>query len=372
MTTNEALTSNNLVDAAVDWLGQRVPQDWVVALSTRSPAASDLNRADAAIDIRSPGMSATLAVEARTKFGPRDVDRLLPGVGRVLRDLSPYIPILVVAPWLSTRTQERLAEENLNYIDLTGNARLRLDNPPMFIETQGARRDPNPAARGATRLRGPKAARLIRLLLDVRPPYTVTALAQAARLNPGYVSRLLETMNQEALIERSARGEVLWVDIQRLIRRWAEVYSVFETNRTETFLASRGPAAALEDLGTTQLSGRRAVTGSFVAASIAPVAAPSLLAIYTDDVPSVVEALDLLPTDRGANVAMLTPFDPVVWERNQPLRDGVNSVAVTQAVVDCLTGNGRMPAEGEALMEWMVDNESKWRADSLPSGALEA
>jgi hypothetical protein len=44
---------------------------------------------------------------------------------------------------------------------------------------------------------------------------------------------------------------------------------------------------------------------------------------------------------------------------------GVTYVAPSQVVVDCLTGTGRMPAEGEALMSWMTENESSWRYASL-------
>lgn len=40
--------------------------------------------------------------------------------------------------------------------------------------------------------------------------------------------------------------------------------------------------------------------------------------------------------------------------------EGVNSVSVAQLATDCLTG--RMPAEGEALMEWMAADEDRWRA----------
>jgi hypothetical protein len=29
------------------------------------------------------------------------------------------------------------------------------------------------------------------------------------------------------------------------------------------------------------------------------------------------------------------------------------------------TAMGRMPAEGEALMEWMADDEDRWRASSF-------
>ncbi len=40
-------------------------------------------------------------------------------------------------------------------------------------------------------------------------------------------------------------------------------------------------------------------------------------------------------------------------------------VAPSQTAVDCLTGNGRMPSEGEAVIEWMANNEAKWRKASL-------
>ena len=54
----------------------------------------------------------------------------------------------------------------------------------------------------------------------------------------------------------------------------------------------------------------------------------------------------------------------MVWDRTHD-QEGVRYVAVSQEAVDCLTGTGRMPAEGEALIAWMVDNEQTWRANSL-------
>lgn len=79
---------------------------------------------------------------------------------------------------------------------------------------------------------------------------------------------------------------------------------------------------------------------------------------------ATVEALDLLPADEGANVVLMQPFDPVVWERTTIDR-GVAYVAPTQIVADCLTGIGRMPAEGEAVLAWMTEDESRWRLESL-------
>ena len=50
---------------------------------------------------------------------------------------------------------------------------------------------------------------------------------------------------------------------------------------------------------------------------------------------------------------------------------GIRYVSPSQVVVDCLTGNGRMPSEGEALLNWMLANEQEWRPNSL-ANAVEA
>lgn len=361
---NIELSENEMAQAAVAWLRDRLPESWEVGPTARAERKVGDAKADAAVDLRAPnGVYTTMVVEVKRSLGPRDVDRLFTGIGKTLRTLAGNIPILLVAPWISQRTQEMLAAEGMNYLDLTGNALVRLDNPTVYIETQGASKDPAPSPRGKARVQGPKAGRLIRLLVDVRPPYGVRELAASADLANSYVSRVLDTLDDEALIERFGRGRVKSVDGQRLIQRWVETYDVFRSNKAQRYLAPAGASSALDQLRT--VGTRSAVTGSFAAGRIAPVAAPALLAVYVDDPRAVVDALRLIPADQGANVALLNPFDPVVWERAS-LVDGLTYVAPSQAAADCLTGNGRMPAEGEALLQWMTENESLWRLDKLP------
>lgn len=358
-----AIRENDVVEGAVAWLRGRLPEAWTVDVRKREEASRP-DRVDASIEIRGNGIHNAFAVEARRTLGPREVEHLFGSVGQKLRALSPHIPILVVAPWLSGRTRELLAKEGVNYIDLTGNALVRLDNPALFIQTEGAARDPSPAPRAKARLRGPKAARLIRTLVDVRPPYGVRELADAAELAPGYVSRLLDALDEEALIERSKRGRVQAVDIAGVLRRWAENYDVFSSNDAVTFLSPRGAAQTLPLLAELPETERSAVTGSFAAVRFAPVAGPALLCVYCENVNAFAGALNLIPTDEGPNVVLLRPFDAVVWQRTAQ-QDGIRYVAPSQAAVDCLTGNGRMPAEGEALLEWLLANEPLWRGDSL-------
>jgi IclR helix-turn-helix domain len=368
MIKNIPFEETDLFGRAVSWLKAALPTGW--AVEPRIEPANSPNpgkRLDGAIDVRSSNsVIGTFAVEVQRSFGPRDIDRLLAGFARVLRSLSYNIPILVVAPWLSPRTRELLAERGMSFIDLTGNAQVRLDNPALYISSQGASRDPAPLTRGRARVRGPKAGRVVRLLADVRPPYGVREIASRTGVAIGYVSRLLDTLDVEALVERSKRGTVEVVDVPGVLRRFAESYDVFKTNSAKTFLAPAGAQRALEDLAEAGRTRRLAVTGSFAAVRLAPVAAPALLLAYTDDVETLASEFDWLPADEGSNVIMLRPYDPVVWDRTTG--DGLLYTAPSQIALDCLTGNGRMPAEGEALLEWMTEDESRWRLPSI--GAL--
>jgi hypothetical protein len=367
MIANSIDEETKLIDAAVALLSDWLPPGWTAERAERQivgPNSQAPGRVDAVVDLRGSNANATFAVEAKRSFAPRDVERLLPGLSRTLRRLAGNVPLLVVAPWLSARTQELLREEGINYIDLTGNAWVRLDFPAVFIRTTGATRNPEPQVREVARVRGPKAGRLVRTLVDVRPPYGVRELAEATELAPGYVSRLLDALDRDALVDRSRKGEVVAIDFPGLLRRWTESYDVLKNNETRRFIAPEGAGKSLERLRDVGANGANAVPGPFADVRWAPVAAPALLLLYVEDMPRVIDPLNLLPADEGSNVVLLRPFDQVVWDRvNRD--DGITYVAPSQVTADCLTGTGRMPSEGEALIAWMTENEDRWRVPSL-------
>ncbi len=368
MSENMPREGTDLIDRAVIWLNQALPQSWTVERSKTSfsgAPGTEPQRLDAAIDLTTPGsVRTTLAVEAKSTFTPRDAQHVLSGLSSALRTLAHGAAILVVADWLSPRTQQLLAEQDINFLDLTGNALIRMDSPSLYIRTQGATRNPEPPPRGRARVRGPKAARVVRLLVDVRPPCGVREIATAAGVALSYTSRLLDSLDREALLDRSQRGQVEAVDVAGLLRRWAESYDVFKANNAATFVAPNGVTSVLQRLARDSAMGRVAITGSFAATRLAPVAAPALLMAYCDDVSSLATALDLLPADEGSNVALLRPYDSFIWDRTVRA-DSLQYVAPSQTVVDCLSGTGRMPSEGEALLEWMLEDESRWRLASL-------
>ncbi len=353
---NTANIDNSLVAAVIEAFAAKLPRGWQTA--TGAPAKRDrtaVGEVDAIVTVRRPGTPAgRLFVEAKTRLEPKDVDYL----AATLRPTADRA-ILVVAPFISPRTQERLKANGFAYADLTGNVRVSLAQPALYIETTGAIENPEPKRRDRKSLKGPKAGRLVRALCDFRSPIGLRELAKRAGVDAGYASRVVDFLSREALVTRTTRGPVTSVDWPALLRRWSQEYSPFQTPRAAMYLAPRGIAAVIEKLKRTSV--RFAVSGSWAAAQVAPVAPPRLLLVYVDKPPAIAGELDVRPTEAGANFALATPFDPVVYERTSN-KNGVTIAALSQVVSDLLTSPGRGPNEGEALIEWMRGHEHGWRA----------
>jgi len=353
---NIIYSGNAILSGVVSMLATKLPAGWQskpARVSKRDTA--ECGSVDMVLKIRRPGMPAGLVlVAARARLEPRGVDYL----AAVLR-CTQKRPVLIAAPFISPRTQERLRACGFAYADLTGNVWLSLSEPGLFIETMGADENPEPDRRGRKSLKGPKAGRIVRALCDFRPPIRLRELARRSGVDPGYTSRVVDYLNREALITRSRRGPVVSVDWPALLKRWSQEYSPFQRKRVMMCLAPRGVAAAIERLKILTL--RFAVSGSWAAVQLAPVAPTRLLLVYADQPMALVEGMDLRPTEAGANVAVAVPFDPVVYERTSR-KDGINVVAPSQIVADLLTSPGRGPNEADALIAWMGEHEELWRA----------
>ena len=82
--------------------------------------------------------------------------------------------------------------------------------------------------------------------------------------------------------------------------------------------------------------------------------------LYVDNLGSAAAALKIRPTETGANVMLLAPFDNVVFERIWK-DGGLTLVAASQVAVDLLTSPGRAPSEAEAILERLAEPDVKTR-----------
>jgi hypothetical protein len=327
---------------------------------------------DAMLQIKSQdGVYVQMLVEAKQRVTPKDVVSVLRPKAQLVRHVSHYTRLLVISPWISPMTQDALRDNGIDYLDLTGNISLRVPRPAIVIRTHGAERAPasHRVPSSKPTLTGPKAGRLVRLLADVVPPYRATELAHHAKLSVPYVSRLLDTLEDQLLIHREGKV-VVSVDWPQLLRARASQTDLLRTTDVTGLLAPNGIGYVMEQLKSLPeaYKSELLVTGSYAARAVAPLAVGGQLMLYVRESPENVERaaadLGLLPVPEGADVLLLRANDLSVWQR--PIwHDGLWHVGPSQLVLDCLSGPGRMPAEGKKVLNFLTAHDQSWRKPDL-------
>jgi hypothetical protein len=350
---NMRLASNILVRQGVQELQGRLPPGWHL-----SDVQIEDSRGFAMAALHAPsGQAGRIAFETRARLAPKDVVGLVEYVHA--RAMQVQAVLIVVAPYLSESTKTRLRQRGVGYLDLTGNARIIVPEPGLFIETHGATEDPDPDLenRFARSLRGPKAGRVVRVLIDRKHPPGVRELATLTGLDAGYVSRVLAFLDKEALITRVGHGRIQSVDWPSLLRHWARDAPLESRGNIQSYLEPRGISSFVKRLAAVK---QHVVTGSLAANVFAPVAPPRLATVWIPNVPEAATRLGLRRVETGANVLLIEPGDTSVFvgATNQ---EGFCCAAPSQVAADLLTSPGRGPAEGEELINWMQAHEEEWR-----------
>ncbi len=366
---NNIFYETGLLDKTFAALSSHLPPEWSLReLSRETSLGFGAEIFDAAFALDDPqGVSAIIIAEV--KLSPLEARQVSFLMDIWQRRLIPQcqehwgpdnnLAFIVVTPFLGRSARERLSEAGISYADATGNIRFALHKPAVFIETQGAPRNPWRENVPLRSLRGNKTGRVVRGFLDYQPPFGIRELASLTGCAPASTSRVADLLDREALIRREApRGPISFVEWERLLRRWTDDYDFHNANRMVPCLDPRGLNRFIERLRNADFP--YAVTGSFAAVRYAPIAEPRLATVYARNPEYAMQQLGLRPADTGANVLIGEPFDPVVFERTES-DEGITYARVTQVVADLMTGPGRGPAESESLIEWMRNKEPAWR-----------
>ncbi|MGH3599274.1 MAG: hypothetical protein ACRDQH_03175, partial [Pseudonocardiaceae bacterium] len=313
---------------ALALLEERLPPGWKIA-ATEDLIVNGL-RIDALARLSgSDGAQALLVMEAKRSLTVRDLpavaDQLRAHVARLAEPEIPTVPV-VVGRYLAPSVQTWLEDQGVSYMDATGNLRILVQQPALYLRNTGADRDPwRGPGRPRGTLQGPPAARVVRALVDFVPPITVPELVRRSGTSTGATYRVVEFLEQEGLIERVPRGPITAVKWRHLLERWSEDYSFQRSNAVGSYLQPRGIPALLDSLRASE-GLRYALTGSLAAQRLAPWAPPRLAMLYVDDPAIVAERLGLRVVDVGANVLVAVGDYDVVFDRTVAA-DGVNFVS---------------------------------------------
>ena len=220
-------------------LAERIPDNW--SLRAGRSAALGRYRVDLRAEIASPtGENAVLAVEIKRTLEPRDVFQAVERISMITAGPQCRAPWpLWRPPTSSPRLRILLRVRGVGYVDTTGNVRIEVSVPGLFVSTDGADRDPWPKDHKLRSVRGRGAARAMRAIVDTRAPYGVRELAQSTGALAPTLSRVLDLLEREAIVTR-VRGAASTVDWQAAIRQWAEDYDQTDCNAPTTVLEPRG------------------------------------------------------------------------------------------------------------------------------------
>jgi hypothetical protein len=363
---NSDISETKMLKIAKEELERRLPPGWLLRLKEQVRLLPSKYYADGILEIKtSDGTSATVLIEAKQRYlEARDVPRQVrvwrkASIDQGLSLTNEEANILVVTPYLGQSARDELAREGISFVDLTGNIRFVLRKPTVFVEAQGSNKNPLRENVPLKSLKGRRAGRVVRGLLDYQPAFGIRRLSSEIQASAASISRVVDLLEREAIINRdSPRGQILSVNWEQLLRRWIRDYNFMEANKMRTYLEPRGIPEALSKL--TKVNLKYAITGSFAAARYAPITQSRLLIVYADYPEVAEERLQLRNAETGGNILLGRPFDPVVFERTET-SNRLTYARVSQVAADLLTGTGRSPSEGEALIAWMKENEEKWR-----------
>ena len=365
-------TEAELVLSALLAIRSVLPSTWMIELGAPTILADSgrEHRPDGQFVITAPdGSKATVLLECKAVVVPRDVDgmaRQLKLYARAAEERGVKIGGLMLAsPFVSPTTRAQAEHHLMGWFDLTGNLRLRVDQPALFVDRTGAERSGfrDPADRLLKSLRGPAAAKVVLELCETSVPVGVRDLAGRAEVGAATSARVLELLDREAVITRGDDGAVTAVRKRALVDRWVQDYKVMASNEVITTLDPRGLSHALAMLR--DEDSRVALTGSAAARAYLPPGLTAVsplvsLSLYAEDPIGLMDRLGLRSVERGMNVLVMRPYDDVVHARSRRI-DGLNYAAPAQVVADLLTGPGRSTEEAEQLMTVLETGEAGWK-----------
>ncbi|MBQ2886832.1 MAG: hypothetical protein IJE43_24225 [Alphaproteobacteria bacterium] len=263
-----------------------------------------------------------------------------------------------MAPYISEASAESIYENNLSYIDLSGNCYIL--SKRIVIHFQGnenkyveKREKKNYLSKASS-----AASAIIRTMLsDIDCPWQVITLSQKSKKAIGTVSNVKSFLRDRDWINDTSRGEFKLQNIKELLYAWAKDYHK-KDSRTFEYYSLDSIAELEQKISDWSLKhDNSALLGGFSAAArYAPTVRYKKIEVYVEQQAfnEFLLDMDLQPVSSGGNVVITIPHDetPCMFHRE------INGTLVTspaQTVLDLLGNAGR----GEEAAEAVIAKEFK-------------
>lgn len=311
---------------------------------------------------------ARFAIEVKRSFEVRDLSQMVRHLEEARNKIEKSLEPMIVARYISKSAQDWLRANQVSYADATGNFMLTSPSTSTFLMSDsGAKSDPwRGPGRPRNTLKGDSAAQVVRAILESEPPFSIPQMMTLAKTSSGVTYRVIDYLERENLlsvekkmIDDKTKRIVTNVDWQKILIAWSNDYSYQKNNSVQNYIEPRGIEEVLRKLKKIDPD-EYAITGSVAANRLAAYAPSKQINLYARYPSELAKALTLHPVQSGANVQIASTSLDVVFERTTK-SDGLSYASPCQVAVDILSGSGRNPAEGEALIDWMIENKQDWQ-----------
>lgn len=256
-----------------------------------------------------------------------------------------YIPI-IGASWLSPQSRSLCENAGMGWVDLAGNCRIAFDG--IYIEREIAGQ-PKSEARNFRAVFSPKATQVLRTLLrDPGRTWKVADLAKASGVSLGHASNVGAALRDRQWAATENGGLRLTAP-DELLDAWRDNYQPVPGKRSSWYSILHG--RQMDEALRKALSGSdRAMLGGLSAAHwLAPYVRGNTTMLYADPavMPHLVDGLKLKPVKSGANVEIIEPDDPMIFQECTEI-DGsppVSSPILTYLDLSCLKDRGQEAAD---------------------------
>jgi hypothetical protein len=304
---------------------------------------------DLAMKFRLGDQERLLVVEVSSLGQPRQIRAAVTRLSELRREIPAAYPV-AAAVYISPQSARILKDNNLGYVDLSGNCYLAFDQ--VLIEKEG-KRNVRPSTRPLRSLFAPRATRVVRVLLtEPARAWRLEELAKAAEVSLGHSHNVVKRLEDLRWVERDEAQRIHLGKPADLLQAWCESYTVRVNEIASYFVPERVSRKLMTEVGRAAgADGRRyAFTLGAGLSLVAPQTRLTGLHCYLDGDPAqLAAALGLRPTaESDGGLHILTPYDPGVFYGVLE-KAGLKVVSVPQLYADLVHYDRRGAEQAEHL-----------------------
>lgn len=255
-----------------------------------------------------------LAVDVASLGQPRQIRAAVTKLSEIRRATPSVYPV-AASVYIGPQSARILKDNNLGYLDLSGNCYLAFEH--VLIEKEG-KRNVRPSTRPLRSLFAPRATRVVRVLLaEPSRAWRLEELAKAASVSLGHSHNVVKRLGDLRWLEHDEAQRIHLGKPADLIEAWSESYS-YRTNEIASYFApERVTRRLMADLARAAAADNRryAFTLSAGLSLVAPHTRLGAIHCYLEGDPApIAAALGLHPAgEADGALHLLWPYDPGVF-----------------------------------------------------------